>query len=471
MIYLDKNDKRPLYEQLYSEIKKDIICGALAKNTALSSLRVMEQELKVSRNTVDRAYQQLLAEGYIRSVQGSGYFIEDIENDYFCKTDDEGRQKEKSVSEKAEIRYDFEYASIDSDLFPWSKWKKYIHDAILDESSNDELTYETNKGNEFLRKSLCDFLSRHRGVNCKPEQVVICPGTQHCMDILANLLPHESNRVAYEDPGYDAMRYLFEQKGYSITSIPVLENGVDVDFLKKTNCNVLYITPSHQFPTGVVTTISNRNRILKWACETDAYIVENDYDSEFKYGLLPIPSLQSLDQCQKVIYVGTLSKVLSPSVRCAYIVLPEALVKKYDRVYKYYNSALPSYHQMALAHFIEDGLLEKHIRRVSVVNEKKYNTLIKTFKEVLSDEIEIYDQPAGVHTLVRVKHCTDQEEFLKRLREASVAIYGIKMHYHRQDDAMEDTFLMGFNSMTEAELRNGCKKMAQVLKQIKEESA
>ncbi len=468
MIYLDKYQTRPLYEQLYSEIKKDIVSGTLQKNTALSSLRVMEKELKVSRNTVDRAYQQLLAEGYIRAVQGSGYFIEDIKNDYFCSNNNNEAKikvKENGVS----VQYDFEYASIDSALFPWSKWKKYVYDAILDESCNSELTYETNKGNQFLRKNLCDFLSRHRGVNCKPEQIVICPGTQNCMDILANLLPTGNNRIAFEDPGYDAMRYLFEKKGYSITSIPVREDGIEVDFLKKTNCNVLYITPSHQFPTGVVTSISNRNRILKWVCENDAYIIENDYDSEFKYGLLPIPSLQSLCKCQKVIYVGTLSKVLSPSIRCAYIVLPEKLVEKYDCLYKYYNAALPSYHQMALAHFIEDGLLEKHIRRVSVINEKKYDTLIKSIREVLSDEVEVYNQPAGVHTLVRIKNCTNQEKLLQKLREASVAIYGIKMHWQNQNEAREDIFLMGFNSMTEEDLRSGCKKMAQVLKQIKEE--
>ncbi|WKY44049.1 PLP-dependent aminotransferase family protein [Eubacteriaceae bacterium ES2] len=468
MIYLDKQNSRPLYEQLYSEIKKDIVNGTLQKNTALSSLRALEKELQVSRNTVDRAYQQLLAEGYIRSVQGSGYFIEDIKNDYFYCSDVMTKEtvKEESSSEAAKIRYDFEYASIDSDLFPWSKWKEYIHDAILDESCNSELTYETNKGNEFLRKGLCDFLSKHRGVICKPEQIVICPGTQNCMDILTNLLPNGSNRIAFEDPGYDAMRYLLESRGYSITSVSVLEDGVDVDFLQKTNCNVLYITPSHQFPTGIVTPISKRNRILQWACENDAYIIENDYDSEFKYGSLPIPSLQSLDQCEKVIYIGTLSKVLSPSIRCAYIVLPEALVPKYDYMYKFYNAALPSYHQIALAHFINDGLLEKHIRRVSVINEKKYNTLVKSIKAVLSDEVEVFDQPAGVHTLVRIKNCTNQKEFLQKLRQASVAIYGIKMHWHDQSEAKEDTFLMGFNSMTEEDLRNGCKKMAQVLKEI-----
>ncbi len=465
MIYLDVKDKRPLYEQLYSEIKSKIISGSYPKDKALSSLRVMEKELHVSRNTVDRAYQQLLAEGYIRSVPGAVYFVEDIENDYFGDMNfDKNLVKFKGkVSSKTKVRYDFEYASIDSNLFPWPKWKKYILNAILDESSKSAISYESNKGNLLLRKSLCGFLNRHRGVKCKPEQIILCAGTQYAIEILTDLLPADGNRLAYEEPGYDAMRYLFDKKGYSVTSIPVLENGIDVDLLTKTNCNLLYITPSHQFPTGIVTSISNRNKMLKWAYQTNSYIVENDYDSEFRYGIMPIPSLQSLDRYQKVIYVGTVSKVLSPSTRCAYIILPENLLDLYNEKYKYFNSALPSYHQLALAGFIEDGLLEKHIRRVSTINEKKYQVLLKAIKEYLADEVEIFQQPAGVHTLVRIKKCNNQKEMIERMKEASVGIYGTKEYWHDQKTARDDIFLMGFNSMSEEDIRNGCKRMAQVL--------
>ena len=466
MIYLDTNDKKPLYEQLYAAIKDEIVSGRFPKDTVLSSLRVMEKELHVSRNTVDRAYQQLLAEGYIRSVPGAGYFVEDIENDYFRVEKVPNRNLDENKNKqliKKKVRYDFEYASIDSNLFPWSKWKKYIQNAIITESSSSALSYERNKGNQLLRNSLCGFLNRHRGVNCKPEQIIICAGTQYAIEIVSNILPVDENRVAYEEPGYDAMRYIFEQKGYSITSIPVLEHGIDVELLAKTNCNLLYITPSHQFPTGVVTSISNRNKMLKWAYQNDAYIIENDYDSEFRYGIMPIPSLQSLDRFQKVIYTGTLSKVLSPSIRCAYLILPENLLDVYNEKYKYFNATLPSYHQLALANFIDDGLLEKHLRRVSTINEKKYLVLLNAIKEYLSNEIEIFQQPAGVHTLVKFINCKNQEEMIEILRNASIGIYGIKEHWHEQKKASEDIFLMGFNSMSEEDIRNGCKKMAKVL--------
>lgn len=465
MICLNENDKRPLYEQLYSEIKNQIISGSMQKNKELSSLRVMEKELNVSRNTVERAYQQLLAEGYIRSVPGAGYFVEDIENDYFNDVTPIKKCSELIVlqSDKTKLRYDFEYASIDSDLFPWPKWRKYVQNAILTESCGRAISYENNKGSLMLRKSLCGFLNRHRGVNCKPDQIVLCAGTQYAMDILTNLLPPDRNRVAYEEPGYDAMRFIFEDKGYSVTSIPVMDNGVDVDLLFKTNCNLLYTTPSHQFPTGVVTSITNRNKILKWAYQNDAYIIENDYDSEFRYGIMPIPSLQSLDRHNKVIYVGTVSKVLSPSIRCAYLILPDCLAEVYDSKYRYFNASLPSYHQLALAQLIDDGVLEKHIRRVSAVNEKKYQVLINAIHEYLADEVEIFQQPAGVHTLVRFVNCTNQKEMIQLMKAASIGIYGTKEYWYDQQHAREDIFLMGFNSLSEEDISNGCRRMEQVL--------
>lgn len=180
MIYLDKRANKPLYEQLYEDLREDIIQGTLKKNTALSSVRVMAKELQVSRNTIDRAYQQLLAEGYIRSIPGSGYYIEDISNEYFNQYNIQQKKQTPSSANKFKERlsYDFEYSSIDSDMFPWEKWRKYMQNAILEEASYSAIPYEINKGSEALRRSLCRYLEAKRGVKCKPEQVIICAGTQ-----------------------------------------------------------------------------------------------------------------------------------------------------------------------------------------------------------------------------------------------------------------------------------------------------
>lgn len=466
MIYLDKSINKPLYEQLYEEIKQEIIMGELSKNKTLSSVRVMVKELQVSRNTVERAYQQLLAEGYIRSVPGSGYYVEDIANDYLNSYSIQHR-KERKVSQpkkKEVLKYDFEYASIDSNLFPWDKWRKYIQNAILEEASHKEIAYEKNKGSLALRTSLCKYLRTYRGVNCSPEQIIICAGTQFGMEILTHILPNTKYKLAFEEPGFDGMPDLFLNRGYNITPIPVLGDGVDLVALNNTNCNLLYITPSHQFPTGTVTPISKRNKLLRWAYSNEAYIIENDYESEFRYGTKPVPSLQSLDQYDKVIYVGTLSKVLSPSVRCAYIVLPEKLLDAYDEQYGHFYAALPTYNQIALARFIEDGLLEKHVRKVVLLNERKYKVLTKTIKELLEEKIKICQQPAGVHTLVNIYSNKSQEEMIEEMKQASVGIYGTKQYWYHKANAPENLFLLGFNALSEAQIISGCQRMQEVLK-------
>lgn len=438
--------------------------GSLAKNTPLKSLRVFGDELGISRNTVDNAYQQLIAEGYIRAVHGTGYFVEDIGTDF------SGEHKSSLFpvlvhhAKKPKVMYDFEFESIETGLFPWAKWKKYVGNAILMEECGSAISYENNKGNLKLRESLSGFLYRHRGVNCDPKQIVLCAGTQYAMEILTSLLPPGSNRFAFEEPGYVAMRHCIEEKGYSVTSIPVLENGVYTLLLSRSNCNILYITPSHQFPTGAVTSIGVRNQLLKWAYTNGAYIIENDYDSEFRYGLMPIPSLQSLDKNGRVIYMGTLSKILSPAIRCAFLILPWELVEAYENKYRYFNAALPAYHQIALSNMINEGFLERHLRKISSINEKKYDVLIKAIKEYMPNEVQIVQNPAGVHTLVKIMNCRNQKKLIEDLEKESIRIYGIKEHCHDQINAYEDIFIMGFNSMSREEIINGCKKMGEVLR-------
>jgi GntR family transcriptional regulator/MocR family aminotransferase len=408
-----------------------------------------------------------------------GYFVEDIENDYFRDLPSKKpRLLPAHQSTKVKVKYDFEYETIESSLFPWRKWKKYIHDALLIEESGSSIAYESGKGNLKLREALAGFLYRHRGVVCSPEQIVLCAGTQFAMEILTSVLPKEKNRFAFEEPGYNAMRYFLEENGYCITSIPVHDTGIYTKLLAISNCNVLYVTPSHQFPTGAVTTVGVRNQLLKWAYTRDAYIIEHDYDSEFLYGMMPVPSFQSLENTRnsrrtgkgniqnRVIYMGTLSKVLSPSVRCAYLILPEELTTEYEHKYRYFNSPLPKYHQIALANMIADGELERHIRKLSIINEKKYDVLTGAIKENLSGRVKIVGHPAGVHTLVKIPGCRDHKRLLELLERESVRIYSIKEHCHDQINAYEDMFMMGFNSMSEQSIIAGCRKMGEVLSKI-----
>lgn len=468
MIYLDHESPSPLYMQIYAEIRDSIVNGSLAEGTPLKSIRVLEKELGVSRNTVDRAYRQLVAEGYARSSQGMGFFVENIGDYYEYHLQEQPPARAPiHLSCLPPVDYDFAFESMEADLFPWTKWQRYVKAAIEEDRGSSVLSYGNMKGNHYLREMLCEYLFRHRGVKAIPEQVIIGAGTQNIMEMLLSLFDPSAYRVAFEEPGYRAMRSLIESRGYIVTSIPVLETGMCTYLLGHSNCNLVYTTPSHQFPTGIAMSIGMRNVMLKWAAHMDdAYIIENDYDSEFRHGSMPVPSLQSLDTHQKVIYIGTLSKVLSPGIRCAYAVLPWSLVERFEHRYRFFNAPLPGYHQIAIARMIEDGTLDRHVRKLSAANDRKYTLLLKSIKAYLSGRVSIVGEPAGVHVLVRIRGCRNQNALLDELEKRSVRIYSLKEHCHDASRAYEDLFLMGYNSLLEEEIPSACMALARAIDDI-----
>ena len=467
MIHLDKKKGLPLYEQLYEQLQQSIIRGELKRGEALKPIRVLAEELQVGKNTVNRAYQQLLSEGYIRSVIGSGYYVEELSDLVYKRPEYIGTY----LSEKEDypIQYNFNYENIDGESFPWTKWRQYVQNALLEESYSTEISYEENKGNLELRKGLCTYLNNSRGIRCTPEQIVISPGTQYAVDTIAEILPQSHYRVGFEEPGYDDMRNIFQKKGHTIVPLPVIESGVDLQILEHTNCNLMYLLPSHQFPTGITTSLTRRLQLLEWAQKKQIYIIENDYDNEFTYGKSRLHSLKYLDEGDNVIYLSTLSKVLSPSIRCAYFVLPESLMEVYDARYQYYYSCLPTFTQRALASFIGDGHLEKHVRKMSLVNKKKHQIFMSTMYKLLSEEIEIYDATAGSHVLMKINGCCDQKALLNQMLRRGIKIYGTKEFWYKKENSKEDTFLVGYNSISEQDVEKACQAFAAALKDIKKD--
>lgn len=462
MVFLDYNSTKPLYQQLYEGLKSSILSGNIQYNSPLVPIRKSAQELFVSRNTIDHAYQMLLSEGYVRSVRGGGYFVDYVPENLGTKTDE--KTQLSNGKRKLELKYDFKYESVESYNFPWTKWTKYIRNALLEEECSGEIGYECNKGYYPLRENLCSYLNKMRGVNCSPEQIVICAGTQFAIQTILSVLPKKKYRLAFENPGYDGMKKVFENGGVKLDSVNVLEDGIDLEMLKAKNCNMVYITPSHQFPSGYVTSLQKRLDLLEWAEENDAYIIENDYDNEFSYSERRLPSLQALDNNDRVIYVSTLTKVLSPSIRTAFFVLPKRLVKSYEEHFSFFNSSLPTYHQRALAQFIADGEVERHMRELVVVNKRKY-VIIREYLYKQSDGlVKLFSQSAGSHTLIKIPRCTDQKKLIEYMRENSIGLYGTKSYWNNQNNAPEDTFLFGFSSMGEAELEKGCREFVRVLK-------
>lgn len=474
MIYINKTNSTPLYQQLYTSIREEVTNGSLPKNSALPPIRALSEELNISLNTVSKAYLQLAAEGYVRSVPGSGYYVEDISNTFLdtLTINSTSKRKKEATSSYASfskplapIRYDFKHDVVYSHLFPWKQWRQYVNNALSQEENQGKIQYESNKGNYELRSNICHYLNRNRGVHCEPEQVILVPGTQYGIEIITQLLPAQKHRIAYEEPSHNGIRNIFLQNGYKIFPIPVLENGIDIDKLFASCCNLLYVMPSHQFPTGQTIPVSNRLRLLEWAIKNEAYIIENDYDSEFPHQTRPIPSLQSLDHYDHVIYFNTFAKILTPSMRTAFFVLPYSLLDKYEQMYRYFNSALPSFNQIALSNFIASGDFERHLRKLVKVNERKYNLLLKSIHTYLSSYMDIVDTPAGSHIIVRIQNCTNQQNLIDALKEKSISIYGVQQYFHTKP-VPEDIFLLGFSSLEEKEIPDACKALAKALAEL-----
>ena len=327
-IALNKDHDKPLYEQLYIGIKDAIIQQQIITGTKLPSKRKLADFLNISQTTVELAYAQLLAEGYISAKPRVGYFVEALDELPYVE---KMAPKFVATSTPQTYRYDFSPGKIDADAFPFTLWRKYAKD-VIDESYKDLLQIGHRQGEPVLREQIAHYLYQSRGITCTPDQIVIGSGTEHLLPMILRLFDDDS-KLAIENPGYSAIpRNELKQRAIPIS---VDDDGLVVDELDQSNADLVYITPSHQFPTGAVLSAARRAQLLKWAAGlANRYIIEDDYDSEFRYIGKPIPALQGLDQNDKVIYLSTFTKSLMPSLRVAYFVLPTALIAKYQELFE-----------------------------------------------------------------------------------------------------------------------------------------
>ncbi len=465
MLQLDENKKSPLYEQLFWKLRNSILNGELGTNQALKPIRILAEELGISRNTVNRAYGQLVEEGYIRSIPGSGYYVEEILS---LAVEAPSSHQKKPPQEASDILYDFRYESFSGELFPWKKWRRYVQDALTEESYQSCITYEVNKGNLQLRQSLCSFLQKNRGVKCTPDHIIILSGTQYAMDILADILPKRFYKIGMEEPGYDGMRQIFKNKGWQICPLPLTPDGIDANGLERSDCDLLYLTPSHQFPTGVTLSLSKRLQILQWAWRNHVTVIENDYDSAFLYGQRPLPAMQSMASHNQVVYMDTLSKILTPELRCAYLVLPDPLLKTYEAKYRHHYSTHPVYLQRALAAFIDSRLLERQARSSALLSQHKCACVQTVLHRELPPSLCRCSQtPSGTHLLVKIPGEKNQSRLMDALKARGIKIYGTESYWSDPAKADKEIYLMGFSGIPEKELEQACLCFAAALRDIK----
>ena len=458
IVALDGSKKEPLYEQIYNSIKEEIVTGALPFGARLPSARRLAKHLDVSRNTVDTSYAQLCAEGYIESKPKRGFFVCQVEELAELHIPMKIEEDEEEVSKK-EIPYDFSPAGVDMGQFPYHIWRKLLKEIMIDD--NSELFQKGHfQGDLELRKAIMYYLRQSRGVHVHTSQIIVAAGMENLLFLLHQMLGDKTS-IGIENPVYTNAYSILKELQFKIHPISMDENGMCVEQLEKTDANLAYVTPAHQYPTGVIMPVGRRSQLLRWAKkDQDRYIIEDDYDSEFRYQGKPIPAMQGLDDGENVIYIGTFSKAIAPAIRASYMVLPKKLVKQYQKIGQTFSCAVSRIDQKVLTLFLTEGHFERHLNRMRNTYKEKHDLLIAGLKK-LDSRIKIYGQGAGAHIIVRFP-IKDHEEFQKKLKQKGVMIYPLSWYYIEGKPFTEE-YILGFTRMKKEDMIRGIEIIGEIL--------
>lgn len=465
MIVINKNSKVSLYKQLYLQLKEQILSRELVAGQQLPATRELSSDLMLSRNTVITAYHQLELEGFVKSIVGSGYYVEKIDSLTPTTLDIPLKDSTSTPCIGADYyQYDFQYGGLDYNLYKTKAWRKCVLDAIEQMALQPKLSYAKHQGYLNLRKVLANYLHLSRGVKCTAEQIVITSGHQHSLEIIATIFSNTDWHFAMEDPGYNGTRTVFERNHYNITPVPLEPDGIMVNKLKNLQNTLLYITPSHQFPMGSVLPIAKRLSLLDWANQHNSYILEDDYDSELRYTTLPIPSLQSIDCNNRTIYLGTFSKSLSPDLRIAFLVLPDTLMAPYHEKYELDNCSVPVFLQVALANFIGNGDYQKQVNSLKVHYRKKNNMVLELLEKTAPAGTIIHGADAGLHVILTLETPLNQEEIISKLAERNIHIYPTNIYWINKSLCPENQILIGFSSILIEDIPKSIEILTDVLR-------
>lgn len=459
-IELTADNGKCLYEQIYEYIRQEIQTGKLKYGERLPSTRTLAEHLQVARSTVELAYAQLMSEGYIESRPYKGYFVSKVEELFqFSETGDKERivREKKEEQTLPEILYDFSPTKIDMSRFPFSVWKK-ITKNILSDSNARLFSQGDVQGDKELRETIAKYLHSSRGVDCRAEQIVVGAGNDYLLMLLEKILG-ERQSIAMENPTYLRACKIFRSFSYDITTVDVDDNGMKVTALKETDAKLVYVMPSRQYPTGAVMPIGRRNELLKWANQEDGrYLIEDDYDSEFRYKGKPIPSLQASDKRGKVIYIGTFSKSIAPAIRVSYMVLPDSLLERYKENCYFYSATVSRIDQKILDEFIREGYFERYLNKMRKVYKDKHDLLLKLL-EPFKEQFEITGENAGHHVLLRAKSGESEESLIKKAAAHSVKVYGLSDSFTDKEKASA-TVIIGYGGLSEDMISEGIRKLA-----------
>ena len=461
-VELDHGSRIPLYEQLYVKIRDFILNGELIKGDRLPSERGLAVNLQISRNTVSLAYEQLYAEGYVEVRPQSGYYVNQVDTMGEAGSLNPTPMEEEEKLVKKEYKYDFSPFSLCKDSFPYKMWDRLYRKCLRD-GGEELFNLGEHQGDLRLRQAISKYLFGYRGLLVKPENMIIGAGTGYLLQLLEHLFD-ETLEFAMEDPTYMQAYKIFSSLNRKIRPISLDKSGLKVNELEMTAAKVVYLTPAHQFPTGIVMPIRRRRELLEWVSkEEDRYIIEDDHDSAFRYKGLPIPPMKAIDSSDKVIYLGTFSRTVAPAIRIGFMVLPDKLLQRYKEKLAFLACPVPRIEQAVLTEFIEGGYYERHINKTRKIYKNRHDALILALK-LFGGKIKIKGENAGMHLVAECNFGMDEEDIVKLAENEGIKLTGLSNHRIANEDTDRKvaTLLIGYGNIGEESMREGIETLCKL---------
>ena len=456
---LDRRGKLARYDYLYRCIREDILAGRLTAGEKLPSKRSLASHLQTAVITVQNAYAQLEAEGYLYTREKRGYYVADVERHPAAP----GRAPARSAPQpQRSWLLDLSSGGSGTEDFPFSVWAKLMR-RVLSEEGEALLRATPPNGADALRRAIAQHLYRFRGISAAPEQIVVGAGTEYLYNLIVQLLGREAV-YGVEDPGYSKAARIYALGGARTSPVLVDEGGVSLRSLEMSGAQILHTSPNHQFPTGAVTPIGRRQSLLRWAeAREGRYIIEDDYDSEFRFTLRPIPTLQSIDRAGRVIYVNTFSRTLAPSLRISYMVLPHRLLAAFREKLGFYASTVSGFEQYTLARFMAEGYYEKHLNRMRKRYHQKRDAVIACIRGgPLAERARITEEDAGLHFLMTLDTTLPDGVLRRRAAQRGVRLAMLSEYYNDPDDAPPHVLVVNYSGIDIEKLPRALARLAEI---------
>ncbi len=449
-----------LYLQLYAALVGEIRAQRLSAGERLPSKRALAAHLAVSVNTVDAAYQMLVAEGYVQARAKSGFYVSRLQG--FPAQNKRPPQDASAGTNAvqraaAPYRWQFGTGSVDTGLFPYKVWGRIAREVF---SGHPELlNHGERQGDANLRGAVAEYLREYRAVSCDAGQIIIGAGIEYLLGLLAHLL--NGTCVAVEDPGYARARRVLHCNGVRTVAVPLDESGLCVSALEQSGAAAAYITPSHQFPSGIAMPIGRRLALLEWArAAKGRYLIEDDYDSEFRFDGRPLPALQGLDESGCAVYIGTFSKSVAPSIRIGYMVLPPALLARYHKELSFYSSTVSRFEQQTLFRFISEGHFARHLARLRIAYRQRRDELAAALCRAFGKKAAVETAHTGLHLLLRIQNGKTEAEILALCENAGIKITPLSEYYSVPTSDNQPVFVLGFAGLSGKELNAAANALA-----------